>query len=175
MDTYIGDIRLFGGNFAPRGWLLCNGALLNISEYDTLFTLIGTAYGGDGQNTFAVPDLRGRVPVGQGTGPGLSTRVLGQIYGSENVTLLPGQLPQHNHPFNATAATASSAQPAGMLLAQTGTDNLYGPAPASSPQPQTMAASAVSIAGGSQPHANIMPSMAVNYIIAFEGVFPSRN
>ncbi|WP_426305668.1 phage tail protein [Acidovorax facilis] len=175
MDSYIGDIRLFAGNFAPRGWMLCNGALLSISNYDTLFMLIGTTYGGDGQNTFALPDLRGRVPVGQGIGPGLSTRVLGQIYGSESVTLLNTQMPQHNHPFNATTATATSARPDGMLFAQTGADKLYGPAPASGPQPQTMAANAVLPAGGSQPHDNIMPSMALNYIIAFEGIFPSRN
>jgi len=175
MESYVGDIRLFAGTFAPRGWVLCNGALLSISEYEMLYTLIGTAYGGDGQTTFAVPDLRGRVPVGQGTGLGLSPRVLSQVYGSESVTLLTAQMPQHTHALNATAATATSAQPGGMLLAQTGTDNLYGPVPATDPQPQTMAANAVSPAGGSQPHNNIMPSMAINYIIAVEGVFPSRN
>lgn len=175
MDSYVGDIRLFAGNYAPRGWLLCNGAVLNISEYDTLFTLIGTAYGGDGQNTFALPDLRGRVPVGQGTGPGLTPRVLSQVYGSESVTLSTAQLPQHTHALNATAATATSAKPEGMLLAQTGADNLYGPLPSSGPLPETMTASTVSAAGGNQAHANIMPTMAMNYIIAYVGIFPSRN
>lgn len=175
MDSFIGDIRLFAGTYAPKGWMLCNGALLSISEYDTLFALIGTTYGGDGQNTFALPDLRGRVPVGQGAGPGLSDRVLSQTYGSETVTLLATQLPQHSHAFNATTAAATSAQPAGMLFAQTGVDNLYGPLPGNDPQPQTMAASTVAPAGGNLPHDNIMPSMALNYIIALEGIFPSRN
>jgi microcystin-dependent protein len=175
MESFVGDIRLFAGTFAPRGWLLCNGALLSISEYDTLYTLIGTTYGGDGQTTFALPDLRGRVPVGQGQGPGLSPRVMGQVYGSENVTLLPTEMPQHTHTLNATTATATSAQAAGRLFAQTGADNLYGPPPNEGPQPQAMAGAAVSPAGGSQPHNNIMPSMAINYIMAFEGIYPSRN
>jgi len=175
MDNYIGEIRLFAGNFAPKDWLLCNGAVLNISEYDTLYMLIGSAYGGDGQNTFAVPDLRGRLPVGQGNGQGLSPRLLAQVYGTESVTLVTAQLPPHNHAFNATAATATSPRPDGMLFAQTGADNLYGPAPGSDPQPQTMTASTVVAAGGNQPHANIMPSMGLNYIIAVTGIFPSRN
>lgn len=175
MESFVGDIRLFAGTFAPRGWLLCNGALLSISEYETLFALIGTTYGGDGQTTFAVPDLRGRVPVGQGAGPGLAPRVMGQVYGSENVTLLTTQMPQHAHTLNATAAAATSAQPAGRLFAQAGADKIYGPPPATGPQPQAMSGNAVSPAGGSQPHTNIMPSMAINYIIAVEGIYPTRN
>lgn len=175
MGSFIGDIRLFAGTFAPRGWVLCNGALLSISTYETLFALIGTTYGGDGQNTFAVPDLRGRVPVGKGAGPGLTPRVLGQVFGSENVTLLAAQMPQHTHTLNATTAARTSPQAAGRLFAQTGTDNLYGPLPASGPQPQAMAANAVSAAGQSQPHSNIMPSMAINRIMAVEGIFPNRN
>lgn len=175
MDNYVGEIRLFAGNFAPRGWALCNGALLKIADYDVLFTLIGTAYGGDGLTTFALPDLRGRVPVGQGTGPGLSPRVLAQKYGSEAVTLILPQMPPHTHSFNATDATATNAQPGGMLFAQTGTDKLYGPAPATGPQPQTMASNAVLPTGAGQPHENTMPSMAINYIIAVEGIFPGRN
>ena len=175
MESFVGDIRLFAGTFAPRGWLLCNDALLSISEYEMLFTLIGTTYGGDGQNTFAVPDLRGRVPVGQGAGPGLTPRVMGQVYGSENVTLLTNQMPQHAHTLNATAAAATSAQPIGSLFAQAGADKVYGPPPATDPQPQAMSGNAVSPAGGSQPHTNIMPSMAINYIMAFEGIYPSHN
>jgi microcystin-dependent protein len=155
--------------------MFCNGALLSISENDTLFALIGTTYGGDGQTTFAVPDLRGRVPVGQGTGPGLSNRVLSQTYGTETVTLLPTQMPQHSHALNATTATGTSPQPGGRLFAQTGLDNLYGPPPATDPQPQVLAANAVTASGGSQPHDNIMPSMGLNYIIALQGIFPSRN
>jgi microcystin-dependent protein len=175
MESFIGDIRLFAGNYAPQGWMFCDGSLLSISEYDALFALIGTTYGGDGQTTFAVPDLRSRVPVGQGAGPGLSNRIMGERFGSENVTLLTAQMPQHSHALNATTATASSPQPGGRLFAQTGSDNLYGPAPATDPQPQTFAANAVTVSGGSQPHDNIMPSMGLNYIIALQGVFPSRN
>ena len=155
--------------------MLCNGALLSISEYQTLFALIGTTYGGDGQTTFAVPDLRGRVPVGQGAGRGLTPRVTGQVYGSESVTLLATQMPQHSHAFSATTAAATGAQPGGMLFAQTGVDNLYGPVPATDPKPETMASNAVSTAGGGQAHNNVMPSMAINYIIAVVGVFPSHN
>lgn len=175
MESFIGDIRLFAGEFAPRGWKFCDGSVLSISVYDTLFALIGTTYGGDGQSTFALPDLRGRVPVGQGAGPGLTSRLIGQSFGSENVTLLATQMPQHTHTLNATTAAAASPQAAGHLFAQTGADKCYGPPPGTDPQPQTLAANAVSAAGGSQPHNNIMPTMAVNYIIAVEGVFPSRN
>lgn len=175
MESFIGDIRLFAGNYAPQGWMFCNGALLSISENDALFALIGTTYGGDGQTTFAVPDLRGRVPVGQGTGSGLSNRVLSQTYGTETVTLFTTQMPQHSHALNATTATGTSPQPGGRLFAQTGSDNLYGPAPATDPQPQAFAANAVTVSGGSQPHDNVMPSMGLNYIIALQGVFPSRN
>lgn len=175
MENYIGEIRLFAGNYAPREWVLCNGALLSINENTALFALIGTQYGGDGVNTFAVPDLRGRVPVGQGAGPHLTSRVMAEQYGSERVTVNSTQLPQHTHTLNATAATGTSARPEGMLIAQTGTDNLYGPLPAEDPQPQTMATDAVSPTGGNQPHDNIMPSVAINYIIAVSGIFPSRN
>lgn len=175
MDSYIGDIRLFAGTFAPRGWVFCNGALLSISEYSPLFALIGTTYGGDGQTNFAVPDLRGRVPVGQGQGTGLSPRTLAQRFGSETVTLQSSQLPPHSHALNTVNAAATSSQPSGLLFAQVGNDLVYGPLPATGPQPQTMAANAVTSAGGGQPHANIMPTMAVNYIIAVEGAYPSRN
>ena len=175
MDSFIGDIRLFAGEFAPRGWKFCDGTELSISVYEPLFTLIGTTYGGDGQSTFALPDLRGRVPVGQGEGPGLTPRLIGETFGSENVTLLAPQMPQHTHTLNATTDSATSPQAAGNLFAQTGSDKCYGPPPGTSPQPQALAANAVSVAGGSQPHNNILPAMAINYIIAVEGIFPSRN
>jgi microcystin-dependent protein len=175
MESFIGDIRLFAGTFAPRGWMLCNGAVLNISQYVALFSLIGTTYGGDGQTTFALPDLRGRVPVGQGQGPALTNRVLGEAYGVESVTLVPNQMPQHTHTLNASTASATNAQPADRIFAQTGVDKFYGPSPANDPQPQSMAANTVTLAGGNQPHTNIMPSMAINYIIAVEGIYPSRN
>lgn len=175
MDAYIGDIRLFAGSYAPVGWILCNGTLLSISEYDAVFAVIGTTYGGDGVTTFAVPDLRGRLPVGQGNGPGLTPRVLGQAFGSESVTLLSSQIPSHSHALMASSATATASSPAANVFAQNGTDNIYTPLPATGPQPQTFNAASVQNSGGTQAHDNIMPTTAINYIMCLAGIFPSRN
>lgn len=169
-NPYVGEIRLFAGNFAPAGWALCQGQLLSIAENDVLFALIGTTYGGDGQATFGLPDLRGRVPVHQGTGPGLSTRVIGQLGGSETVTLTAGQLPAHSHTLSATTAAASSAAgPSGSLLA-TSSVALYGTGAAASP----MAGAAITASGGNQPHENMAPFLGLNYIISLFGIFPSQ-
>jgi len=175
MDAYIGDIRLFAGSFAPVGWILCNGTLLSISEYDTVFAIIGTTYGGDGVTTFAVPDLRGRLPVGQGNGPGLTPRVLGQAFGSESVTLLTTQIPSHTHALVASTAAATASSPATGVFAQNGADSFYTTVPTTNPQPQTFNAASVQSAGGTQPHDNIMPTTAINYIMCLAGIFPSRN
>ena len=170
-DPYIGEIRLFAGNYAPNGWALCQGQLMAISENETLFTLIGTTYGGDGQITFALPDLRGRVPVHQGTGPGLSQRSIGQVGGSETVTLTAPQMPAHTHAQMASKlAAVASAGPAGNMLAAT-TVNLYGGGPPTMP----MAAAAVTPSGGGQAHDNMAPFVAMNHIISLFGVFPSQN
>lgn len=173
MDPYIGDVRLFAGNFAPVGWVLCNGALLSISENDALYALIGTTFGGDGVTTFAVPDLRGRVPVGQGTGPGLTTRTIGETFGVESVTLLTPQIPAHNHSFNASTAAATAAVPTANVFAQP-TDLVYTEVP-TQPDAQTTNAASVQSSGGTQPHDNIMSTTAINYIMCAQGVFPSRN
>jgi len=170
-DPYVGEVRLFAGNFAPNGWALCQGQLVSIAENETLFQLIGTTYGGDGQNTFALPDLRGRVPLHQGTGPGLSTRVIGQLGGAERVTLTAAQLPPHTHALTASSAPAQSAAgPSGNVLAATAV-NIYGSGPPSVP----MAAVATSAAGGAQPHDNMAPFLVMNYIISLFGVFPSQS
>jgi microcystin-dependent protein len=174
MDPYIGDVRLFAGNFAPVGWVLCNGALLSISEYDALYALIGNIYGGDGITTFAVPDLRGRIPVGQGTGPGLSSRTIGSAFGTETVTLLQQNMPAHSHSFNGSSAAASAAVPTNNVFAQTAADTIYTEVP-SQPDLQTMNAASVQNSGGTQPHDNIMSTTAINYIMCTQGVFPSRN
>jgi len=175
MDPYLGDIRLFAGSFAPVGWVICDGRLLSISQNDALFAIVGTIYGGDGINTFAVPDLRGRLPIGQGTGTGLSPRVIGQQFGVESVTLLTTQIPSHNHTLNAsTAAPSTSPSPAGTVFAHSDIDNIYTSPPAS-PVPQTMNAATVQAAGGAQPHNNVMPTTAINYIMCTAGIFPSRN
>lgn len=175
MDPYLGDIRLFAGNFAPAGWVICDGRLLAISENDALFAIIGTTYGGDGVTTFAVPDLRGRLPVGQGNGPGLSPRVIGQKYGVESVTLLTTQIPSHSHSFSAsTSAPSTSPSPTGTVFAHSDTDKIYVSSP-SGPMPETMNAATVQATGGSQPHNNVMPTTAINYILCVAGIFPSRN
>ncbi len=171
---YVGEIRLFGGTFAPNGWMFCDGALLPISEYDTLFTLIGTTYGGDGQETFALPDLRGRVPMHQGQGPGLSQRVLGERSGTETVTLVPSQLPIHTHVATANSGAGSSAAPGNNVWA--GNSNTAAlQFTASTASPANMNSASVSPVGGSQPHENRMPFVAVNYIISLFGVFPSQS
>ena len=171
-NPFVGEIRMFAGNFPPVGWAFCDGSLLSISENEVLFVLIGTTYGGDGQVTFALPDLRGRVPVHQGQGPGLSNRVIGQLSGTENVTLIAGQLPAHTHVLNATAtAAASSNGVAGSLTgAVAAGTQIYGSAPGGAP----MAASALTSTGGNQPHNNMAPFLSVNFIISLFGIFPSQ-
>lgn len=169
-DPYIGEIRIFAGSFAPAGWNFCDGAMLPISQLQALFALIGTTYGGDGQQTFALPDLRGRVPVHQGQGPGLSNRVMGESGGTESVTLAVAQIPAHNHSLRASSALSSGAAGAGGVLAATAV-NMYGTAAPATP----MATQAVGAQGGSQPHNNMAPFLGINYIIALFGVFPSQS
>ncbi len=168
-SPYIGEIRLFAGNFPPSGWMFCDGALLAISEYETLFNLIGTTYGGDGQSTFALPDLRGRVPIHLGTGGG-GTYVIAQAAGVENVTLTQNQIPSHSHVPQASAATGSLTSPSGAVWA--GSANL----PFTSNAPSAaMHAAAIGVAGGSQPHDNMLPYQCINFIIALFGIFPTAN
>lgn len=173
-EPYVGEIRMFGFGRTPEGWQACDGSLLPIAQYEVLYALIGTTYGGDGQTTFGVPDLRGRLPIHQGTGLGLSNYVIGQRAGTETVTLLPGQMPAHTHAAVATTTLATAPTPSTSLLpgAVSG-DNFYvsnlagATAVAMSPQ-------STSIAGGSQPHENCMPTLTVQYCIAWSGIFPSQ-
>jgi len=169
---YLGEIRMFAGLFNPNGWAFCDGALIPISENDTLFNLIGTTYGGDGVNTFALPDLRGRVPLHMGTGGG-GSYTLAQTGGAEEVTLTVGQIPAHGHSVNA-ATTGQVQTPAGNTLPASSTPasrNVYGPLGSTVVQ---MAASTIVPAGGSQPHENLQPFLSINFIIALFGVFPSQ-
>lgn len=172
-QPYIGEIRMFafGTRGAPNGWQACDGSLLPISEYDALFALIGTIYGGDGQTTFAVPDLRGRVPIHQGQGPGLSNYLIGQKAGTETVTLLPAQMPAHTHALPVSAAAATTASPTGAVLAADSSDPVFNPSP---PTQVDMSANAAGLAGGSQPHENMMPTLTVQFAIAVFGIFPSQ-
>jgi microcystin-dependent protein len=169
-EPFVGEIRMFAGNFAPVGWEFCNGQLLPISENIALFTLVGTTYGGDGQTTFALPDLRGRVPMQQGTGPGLSTRVIGTSLGTESVSLTAAQMPTHSHTVNASSGAASQTSPQGAVVARSAIDRLY----ASPPATTNMTATAVGFTGGSQPHENRQPYLGINFIIAIFGIFPSQ-
>jgi microcystin-dependent protein len=164
-QPYVGEIRMFAGNFEPAGWAFCNGQLLSISENETLFQLIGTTYGGDGQVTFGLPDLRGRIPIHQGSG-----FVLAETGGAETVTLTPNQVPAHSHALVAsTDAAQLSAGPNGSVLADAAPTLLYAGAAPTVP----MSAGAVSSAGGSQPHENMAPYLCVSFIISLFGIFPS--
>jgi microcystin-dependent protein len=167
-QPFIGEILMFAGSYAPAGWALCDGSLLPISAYSALFNLIGTTYGGDGVTTFGLPDLRGRFPVHQGTGGG-QTVVLGQLAGAETVTLAPAQLPAHAHQISASL-TASSQTPAGSLPAQWD-DTQYSTA---DPTAADLRPAAVGRAGGSQPHENRSPYLAVTFAIALSGLYPSQ-
>jgi len=171
-QPFLAAIFLFAATFAPRGYAFCNGQLLSIAQNTALFSLIGTTYGGNGTTNFALPDLRGRVAVHAGQGPGLSDYVLGQSAGSENTTLLVTNLPQHNHSLIATSEAGSTSNPTGAYLGNTGAlDREYN----TSGTLVNMNAGAVGLAGGSQPFNNLQPYLVVNFIIALEGIFPSRN
>jgi microcystin-dependent protein len=176
-DSYIGEIRMFAGKYAPVDWHLCDGSLLAISQYQVLYALIGTTYGGDGMNTFARPDLRGRVPVSTGQGPGLSNYVLGQSFGTENVTLTAATMPTHNHPFNATSTGATSLKPtpSGSMTLAASPSNTFLYAQEANATIVQLAPTDVGAAGGNVSHTNIMPVLAINYIIALTGIYPQFN
>ena len=170
-DSIIGEIRMFAGNFAPTGWAFCQGQLLPIAQNQALFSLLGTTYGGNGTTTFALPDLRGRVPVGFGQGPGLSNRVIGEQFGSELVTLNINQMPSHNHTVNAVTTEGNQNLPTNSLPANTKTlDKEYSDANANT----TMKATMVNYSGGNQPFSVMQPSLGMNYIICIYGIYPSR-
>ena len=168
---FIGEIRMFGGNFAPREWAFCDGQLLAINQYDALFSLLGTTYGGDGRSTFGLPDLRGRVPIHQGQGPGLSNRRIGSKAGAETATVTTAQLPVHTHPMGASSQAGTSASPAAAVPAAVGLTARYHVGPAF----DEMYAAAVSLDGGGQSHTNVQPFQCVNFIIALAGVYPSQS
>jgi microcystin-dependent protein len=172
-DCFVGQISLFAFDYAPKNWAQCNGQSMAISQNQALFNLIGTTYGGDGITTFALPDLRGRVPIGQGRTPQLGDMQIGQIGGSESVTLTTPNLPPHTHTLTATTQVANRRIPTGRALAtDTSTNAEYYASPG---QVTTLSPSAIGPAGESQPHENRQPFLTVNYCIALMGLFPSRN
>lgn len=169
MEQLLGEIKIFGGNFAPAGWAFCRGQLLTIADNTALFSLLGTTYGGNGTTTFGLPNLQGRVPLHQGTRPGGSAWVMGEQTGAETVQLLPAQIPTHSHTLMASAAAAESGDPGNRLLAHAALLTTYSPA-----QPNVDMAPSGS-AGGSQEHENRQPYLAVNFIIALEGAYPTQS
>jgi microcystin-dependent protein len=170
-QPYVGEIRMFAGNFAPAGWMFCEGQLLPISENETLFNLIGTTYGGDGESTFGLPDLRGRVPVHQGPGPGIPAAVaLAESAGVEQVTLTVQQIPGHTHPLLVNGSAGRANSPDGRVLASSPTLDLYREAAPS----VALATVALTQQGGSQPHTNQQPYLCVDFIISLFGIFPSQ-
>jgi microcystin-dependent protein len=168
-QPYVGEIRMFGGNFAPAGWAFCHGQIMAISENETLFQLIGTTYGGDGQSTFALPDLRGRIPVHQGQGAGLSNRILGESAGTETVTLTTQQIPIHSHLAQALAGSGNQSSPNNGIWAASG-QGQYAVGAGGVAMKNTL----ISISGGSQPHDNMMPYTTISFIISLFGIFPSQ-
>ena len=180
-QPFVGEIQIFAGNFAPNGWAFCDGSLLSIADYETLFNLIGTTYGGDGQSTFALPDLRGRIPVHQGQGAGLSSRVIGQTGGTETVTLTTSQIPAHFHIPTFTLPVSSALGDKDTPVNNYFTVNPSRGSEFSSNTSNALMGSVLTISGntdnsgGSQPHENRMPYLAVNFIISLYGIFPSPN
>jgi microcystin-dependent protein len=171
-NPYLGEVRLFAGNFAPAGWNFCDGSLLPISQYTALYNLLGTNYGGDGQNTFALPDLRSRVPIHMGQGAGLSAYALAQNGGVEMVTVTAAQLPAHTHSLTVSGTAATAATPIGNFPGASGTISIYRPGSATA----ALAAGALPTAAGqSLPHNNIQPVLGISFIIALEGIYPSQN
>lgn len=175
MDPFVAEIRIFAGNFAPKGWAFCNGQILPISQNTALFSLLGTYYGGDGKSTFGLPDLQGRAPMFWGQGPGLSSRNLGETGGSQSVTLLQSEIPAHTHQVKGTTAAGTSTNPADGIWAVAGSrrapTSLYSTTAAAS---TTMSPQALSTTGGGLPHNNMPPFLTLNFIIALQGVFPPR-
>ena len=170
-DQFLGEVRMFAGNFAPQGWALCQGQLLSISQNAALFSLLGTNFGGNGTSTFGLPNFQSIAPMHQGTGSGLTSRVVGETGGETTVTLLTTQLPAHTHNFQTVSANGGSLSPGGYLLA--GNRNLI---PYAAPAPtQPMSASSGGTTGQSQPHNNLQPYLTVTFIIALVGIYPSRS
>lgn len=177
MDAFIGEIRPFAGrnNLPPAGWAFCNGQLVNISGNEALYTLIGTQFGGNGTTTFGLPDLRGRLPMGQGAGPGLTARYLAQTGGGEQATVVEAQIPPHTHAFNATTNAAAASSPSNGLFANPSPNGFYANMPTPPVAVLTLLGDTIAgTGGGNQPHENRMPTMGMHYIIALQGNYPTK-
>ncbi|MCR6653493.1 MAG: tail fiber protein [Cellvibrionaceae bacterium] len=176
-DCFVGEIRLFAGTYAPVGWHFCDGTLVQVNDNQVLFSLIGATFGGDGRTTFGLPDLRGRVPVhfGTSTAANVAPVAFAQPFGTETVSLTSAQIPAHTHSLTAVSTAGTATDATGLVTASLGgTDTLYANNPATV-NLVSFAGNSVSSVGGSQPHDNMMPTMAMNYIIALNGNYPARN
>jgi microcystin-dependent protein len=171
-EAFIGEIRMFAGTFAPRGWALCNGQLMSISQNTALFSILGTTYGGDGQVTFGLPNLQGRYAMHWGNGAGLTPRTVGETAGSESITLLSTQMPAHNHSLNAATEGNGNTGRAGGASLSTSASPIYS---SQNAPDAAMHAASVGVAGGGQPHDNMPPFQCVTFIIALEGIYPPRS
>jgi microcystin-dependent protein len=175
-QPFIGEIRMFGGNFAPVGWMFCAGQLISIPDNETLFNLIGTTYGGDGQDTFGLPNLCGRIPIGMGNGQGLSPRTIGESGGVENVTLNQQQMAQHNHLFMCTPSTATTQTPTSQTALGNTTPLIYSPQGTGRGfDPQPFNPGTIAVTGGGQPHENRGPYLCVSFIISLYGIYPPQS
>lgn len=170
-EPFVAEIRIFAGNFAPRSWAFCDGQLLPVSQNTALFSLIGTTYGGDGRSTTALPNMQGRAAMHPGRGPGLTSRRLGQRGGTQAVTLSEAQMPSHNHSWRAAAEPADLQAPASNRAMTRSSENAY----TGAANPVKMADQMLISNGGSQPHNNVQPLLAMNFIIALQGLYPSRS
>lgn len=169
-QPFVGEIKMFAGNFAINGYAFCNGQLMSIAENDVLFALIGTTYGGDGQTTFGLPDMQGRIPLHQGQGPGLTSRTMGEKAGTETVTLISQQMPSHSHTAAANSGSGASTNPQSNFIAGSTSTPYNTTAPATQMGVQT-----IGLMGGSQAHDNLQPYLVITYLIALYGIFPPRN
>lgn len=174
-DAYQGEIRMFAGTFAPFKWAWCDGQIQAVSENQALFSIIGTTYGGDGRSSFGLPEMRGRIPVGQGTGPGQTPRTIGQLFGVETVTLTSDNLPSHTHTLMASSSAQTTTEPVGNSFATINNDNSFYAAGVVMSELTESSDSAVESDGGNQPHDNIQPSLCINFIIATQGLYPPRS
>ncbi|MFQ5524658.1 MAG: phage tail protein [Thermoanaerobaculia bacterium] len=168
-EPFVGEIRMFAGNFAPRGWAFCDGQLLAVSQNDALFSLLGTIYGGDGRTTYGLPDMRGSIPIHAGSGPGLSPRKLGAKGGAEKVTVTTNQLPSHSHDFKASTTNGVNDSPEGTVFGS-GIADVFHATPSTD-----MRAAMVQATGGSRSHTNLMPFLCIHFIIALFGIYPSQH
>ena len=174
-SPFVAEIRLFGGNFAPRGWAFCAGQIMAIQQNTALFSLLGTTYGGNGSTNFALPDLRDRIAIGAGQGPGLTPRTSGEVGGATSVTLSANEMPQHAHVPQGSASAGTSADPSNAVWAANVGGRTPPPLYANTAPTTAMAMAAVAQAGGNQSHENLQPVLGLNYIIALQGIFPARN